>query len=66
MGAIQQVQVEGITILGIVIIETTIHITITILKGSLKNTKKAVVRKVVVEVEDNKEYSNWVLYFFRY
>ena len=51
-----QVQVEDITILGIATIETIIHITIMILKGNLKNTKKAVVRKVV-EAKDNKEYS---------
>ena len=52
-----QVKVEDITILGIATIETIIHITIMILKGNLKNIKKVVARKVVVEVEDNKEYS---------
>ena len=64
MGAIQQVQAEGIIILGIVIIEIIIHITM-LLKKNLKNIKKAVARKVAVrEVKDKKEYSFESTLFF--
>ena len=64
MEAIQQVQAEGIIILGIVIIEIIIHITM-LLKKNLKNIKKAVARKVAVrEVKDKKEYSFESTLFF--
>ena len=64
MGAIQQVQVEDTTILGDIIIESTILITM-LLKKNLKNIKKVVVRKVAVkEVKDNKKYSFESTLFF--
>jgi len=58
MEAIQQVQVEDIIIiLGVIIIESMILITM-LLKKNLKSIKKAVARKVAVEeVKDKKEYS---------
>lgn len=58
MGAIQQVQAEGIIIiLGVIITELVILITM-LLKKNSKSIKKAVARKVAVEeVKDNKEYS---------
>ena len=58
MEAIQQVQVEDIIIiLGVIIIESMIHITM-LLKKNLKTIKKVVARKVAVEeVKDKKEYS---------
>ena len=58
METIQQVQVEGIIIiLGVIITELVILITM-LLKKNLKSIKKAVARKVAVEeVKDKKEYS---------
>ena len=66
METIQQVQAEGIIIiLGGIITELVILITM-LLKKNLKSIKKAVARKVAVEeVKDKKKYS-FESTFFRY
>ena len=64
MGAIQQVQAEGTIILGDIITELVILITM-LLKKNLRNIKKAIARKVAVgEVKDNKSTQIECFYFF--
>ena len=66
METIQQVQVEGIIIiLGVIITELVILITM-LLKKNLRNIKKVVIRKVAVEeVKDNKVLKLSTLFFWK-
>lgn len=66
MEVIHQVQTEDIIILGDIITELVILITM-LLKKNLRNIKKVVIRKAVVkEVKDNKSTQIEYFIFFRY